>query len=227
MRKQAMIAGLMYLGMIMFTSPWWKIAEGFMSGRDAAGLLAALQSGQTLFEFSIASGVLGFLFWVFLGFMVFRIMRPLGEEAVIALLTLVSLGAVMGLIAVGHEMDALAMLRGASGPPVARDVALAMESFRSVFVVSQVFSSLWLIPWGWLVMRCGFLPRFLGVALIVGSLFYFGNFLGPVFDAGYQQTLVGRMIGVLSGIPSLVGELGTCIALLVYGLRRDRGLIEV
>jgi hypothetical protein len=104
---------------------------------------------------------------------------------------------------------------------VARDVALAMESFRSTFVVSMVFSALWLIPEGWLVIRCGFLPKVLGMALIVGSAFYFGNFVGPVFDASYQSTMVGRVVGVLSGMPGVIGEFATCVALLVYGLRRE------
>ena len=140
----------------------------------------------------------------------------------VALLTFVSLGAVMGLVAVAREMDVLAMLRGATGAAVARDVALAMESFHNVFVVSMVFSALWLIPEGWLVIRCGFLPRVLGIALIVGSVFYFGNFVGPVFNADYQSTLVGQIVGVVSGVPSIIGEFGTCVALLVYGLRRGK-----
>jgi hypothetical protein len=210
----------MYAGMIVMTSVWYMTAAGFMEGRDAAGMLPALQAGQRQFEFSILMGAAGFVFWVLLGLALGRLMRPVGEGAVVALLTFVGLGAVMGLMAVAREMDVLAMLRGVSGAPVARDVALAMESFRSTFVVSMVFSALWLIPEGWLVIRCGFLPKVLGMALIVGSAFYFGNFVGPVFDAGYQSTMVGRVVGVLSGMPGVIGEFATCVALLVYGLRR-------
>jgi hypothetical protein len=220
MRKNALVAGAMYLGMIVSTSVWYAIAQGFMEGRDAAGMLSALQARQGQFEFSIVLGAAGFIFWVLLGLALGRLMRPVGEGAVVALVTFVSLGAVMGLLAVAREMDVLAMLRDAGGTAAARDVALAMEGFRSVFVVSMVFSALWMIPLGWLVIRCGFLPRILGVALIVGSVFYFGNFVGPVFDPGYQSTIVGQAVGVLSGMPGVIGEFGTCVALLVYGLRR-------
>jgi hypothetical protein len=219
MRKNALVAGAMYAGMIVSTSVWYGIAQGFMEGRDAAGMLAALQAAQSKFEFSIVLGAAGFIFWVLAGLTLSRLMRPVGEGSVVALLTFVSLGAVMGLLAVAREMDALAMLR-AAGAPAARDVALAMEGFRSVFVVSMVFSALWLIPLGWLVIRCGFLPRVLGVALILGSVFYFGNFVGPAFDAGYQSTMVGKVVGVLSGVPSVIGEFGTCLSLIIFGLRR-------
>jgi hypothetical protein len=193
----------MYAGMIVSTSVWYWIAQGFVEGRDAAGMLAALQAGQGRFEFSILLGAAGFVFWVLLALAISRLMWPVGEGAAIALMTFVSLGAVMGLLAVARQVD-----------------VLAMEDFRSIFVVSMVFSALWLIPLGWLVIRCGFLPRILGWASIVGSVFYFGNFVGPVFNAAYQSTMVGQVVGVLSGVPSMIGEFGTCVALLVYGLRR-------
>lgn len=230
MRKNALIAGAMYAGMIGCTAVWFAVAQGFMDGHDAAGMLAALQAAQGRFEWSIVLGAAGFVFWVLLGLALVRLMRHVSEGAVLALLTFVSLGAVMGLLAVAREMDVLAMLRGAGGAATARDVALAMTGFRNLFVVSMVFSALWFFPLGWLVMRCGFLPRIFGAALIVGSVFYFANFIGPVLvagpgptgviDAAYQSTLAGRAIGILSGLPGIIGEVGTCLSLLVYGLRR-------
>lgn len=230
MRKQALVAGAMYAAMILSTSIWFAVAQGFMEGHDPAGMLAALQAGQGRFEWSILVGAAGFVFWVLLALTLVQLMRHVGDAAAFAMLMFVSLGAVMGLMAVAREMDALTLLRGPNGPETAREIALAMQGFRSVFVVSMVCSAAWLIPLGWLVMRCGFLPRLLGVALIAGSVFYFGNFIGPVFvadaghslsvDAGYQSSLVGRMVGLLSGVPSVIGEFGTCASLLVYGLRR-------
>ena len=230
MRRDALLAGGMYLGMIVSTSVWFAIAQGFMDGRDAAGMVAAMQAAPGRFEWSILIGAAGFVFWVLLALALVRLMSHVSQRAVAALVTFVGLGAVMGLVAIAHEVDALALLR-AGGTVPAADIFLAMVEFRSVFIVSMIFSALWLIPFGWLVLRCGFLPRVFGAALIAGSVFYFGNFVGPVLVAGgqasvidsaYQASTAGKIVGVLSGVPSLVGELGTCLSLLVYGLRRER-----
>lgn len=98
----------------------------------------------------------------------------------------------------------------------------ALDSCDNLFLISMIFWGLWLIPFGWLVFRSGFMPRVLGVLLMYGSVFYLLNFVGTVLDSDYTNTLFSRIVGVLGGIPSVSTELGTALWLLIMGARESK-----
>jgi hypothetical protein len=98
----------------------------------------------------------------------------------------------------------------------------ALDSCDNLFLISMIFWGLWLIPFGWLVFRSGFMPRVLGVLLMYGRVFYLLNFVGTVLDSDYTNTLFSRIVGVLGGIPSVSTELGTALWLLIMGARESK-----
>jgi hypothetical protein len=55
---------------------------------------------------------------------------------------------------------------------------------------------------------------------MLGSVFYLMTFVGWVMDPGYDNSLIGRVVGMGCGFPGLIGEGGTCIFLLITGFRR-------
>ena len=63
-------------------------------------------------------------------------------------------------------------------------------SEAGVFIV-QIFWGLWLLPFGYLVYKSGFLPRILGVLLMIGCFGYlidfFTFFLLPNFDTTVSE----------------------------------------
>ena len=63
-------------------------------------------------------------------------------------------------------------------------------SETGVFIV-QIFWGLWLLPFGYLVFKSGFLPKILGVLLMIGCFGYlidfFTFFLLPNFDATVSE----------------------------------------
>lgn len=65
--------------------------------------------------------------------------------------------------------------------------------------IAGIFWGLWLFPMGYLVFNSGFLPRILGVLLIIGCFGYLIDsatfFLLPNFDAKIAQfTFVGELL---------------------------------
>ena len=106
----------------------------------------------------------------------------------------------------------------ASLPPhlqqrAAVDAFLAASRNGQIFV--QLFWGLWLLPLGLLIVRTAVIPRVLGALLMFGCLGYcikvFGLILVPDF-AGIPGI---RYVS----IPGSVGEIGTCLWLLVMGAR--------
>lgn len=114
-----------------------------------------------------------------------------------------------------------ALLMGDSGSHVQAFSAAQMEGlgllsasvFKTGFVTAQLFFGTWLFPLGYLVYRCGFLPRFLGVLLLadgVGVLVWF------------LQALVAPSLGLISYPAFALGfiaEVGLGLWLVVRGTR--------
>ena len=85
---------------------------------------------------------------------------------------------------------------------------------RDGFVIGAMFFGLWLAPLGYLVIRSGYVPKVLGVLLVLGCAGYvaavFTDFLSPGSGTG-----VGLVITAAGGLTELlfVGRL------LVKGVR--------
>jgi len=221
--KDARTAGLAYLLMILTSGIpygiWRYLTEG-----DAATILDRIQSNQNLFSTAIVMGAIGFVFWLINGFLLHRLFKQYSEIAAGLMLTFVGAGAIIALAGIARQVDALSLMRGVEGMPALSGDALQLQAMLAVrgydhlFWVSAIFSGLWLIPLGWLVFRCGFLPKTLGVMLMLGSIMYVTTLPGMVFNPGYASSLVAGVIGITSGIPSVIGEMGTCLWLIIRGV---------
>jgi len=97
--------------------------------------------------------------------------------------------------------------------------ALAMFSlylYKNGFWIAQIFYGAWLFPLGYLVFKSGFLPRILGIVLMIHSAFWLMTFLQfflfPNFDA---ITYVSYPLG-------FVAEFGLSLWLLIVGVKNQK-----
>lgn len=134
-----------------------------------------------------------------------------------------------GLVAVFGMVNAAAILSSAAVLATALDVAEdrslavsggAAATVQLLYVISGhlwgvggLFFGLWLIPMGWLVVRSGWLPRWLGLVLMVGGVGYvLSTFVSYVFaDAD--------VVAGLLTVPATVGELWIVGYLILFGVR--------
>jgi hypothetical protein len=68
---------------------------------------------------------------------------------------------------------------------------------------------------GWLILKSGAIPRILGVVLILGSIEYVAGYFGPLIADGYKDSFLQSLLSWTSS----VGEIGTCLWLLIMGAR--------
>ena len=90
---------------------------------------------------------------------------------------------------------------------------LFLDLHRYGFVVGWIFG-LWLFPFGVLVFKSGFLPRILGVLLIVAGFGSLADSLIPLLLPSYEN-----MVGRLAGIPLTLGEPAMILWLLIMGAK--------
>jgi hypothetical protein len=94
-------------------------------------------------------------------------------------------------------------------------VMLLLESYHNGILIAEMFWGLWLFPFGYLVFKSGFLPKILGVLLMVGCFSYlievFGGLLLPNWEIPFFVML-----------PASLGEIGTCLWLLIMGTKKKQ-----
>jgi len=200
---------------------------------DAAATLAKIQASRTFFEVAIVAGAAGYINYLILGSVFYQLFSPVRKRAASLLLAFVAASVPLALAAVARQLDALSLLDGAKDlPAIGADqlqvhimqiqVMQTLHSSNNLFLMTNIFSGLWLIPLGWLMFRSGFAPRILYVLLVLGGFFYVLGFAAPVFNADYENTVFGRTVGISCGIPGVIGELGTGLWLLIRGTRQWR-----
>ena len=226
--KLARLAGLLYLILLPTTGLWYGTGRSLMAG-DAAATLAKVQASRTLFEVAIVAGAAGYVDYLIIGLVFYQLFRFVSKRAASLLLAFVAASVPLSLAAVARQIDVLSLLDGA--PAFGSDqlqiqVIQALHSSNSLFLMTNIFSGLWLFPLGWLMFRSGFAPRILYVMLMLGGVFYVLGFAGPVFNADYENTVFGRIVGISCGIPGVIGELGTGLWLLFRGARQWRAGAE-
>jgi hypothetical protein len=158
-------------------------------------------NSEFLFRIGILAEVASFTGFIFVVRALYRLLCGVNKAQASLMSTLILVSIPISLLNVVNEFAALMLVRGADFLSVfdkpQRD-ALAMLFLRlhsQGIMVAQVFWGLWLIPFGLLVYKSGFLPRILGVLLIVACFGYLANSLVAfgVLPSGVTTRAVGQL----------------------------------
>ena len=186
---------------------------------DAQTLRSAIVDHETAFRAGLVMALASALLFVLTAWALSALLRPVDEPLALLLLVLNAVGVAvqcasyLPLIAVLAQRNDAIVATGRAGSGLAGLATLAVSTYQVGFVTAQLFFSAWLFPLGWLVLRCGFLPRLLGWLLLldgVGVMVWFLQvLLAPEHPAvSYPSWVVG-----------FVAELGLALWLLVKGVR--------
>lgn len=190
LNKISKFAGVLYL-IITFIAPFSMlyVPSKLIVAGDALATAVNIQSSQGLFRAAIASDALVFMLEIALTVLVYQLVKPVDKT-----LALVSAYARLGMtviqgVNVLNYIFALLLVSGAgylsafaSGQPEAL-ASLFLQAHDATALIWGLFFGLHLLVLGYLVFKSGYMPRWLGVTLLVTSLLYlaqgFGAFLFP------------------------------------------------
>ena len=225
--KNARVAGFLYL-LLAITGPFRLIyipSRLFVSG-DATATADNIAAHESLFRLGIVSDLLVGTIVIFVVLALYRLFEEVDRNHAVLM---VILGGLMVspiyFINTLNDAAALMIVRGTDFLSVfEKDQldALAMLFLRlhhHGVVANEIFWGLWLFPFGILVFRSGFLPRFLGVWLIINGFAYLALSYTGLLLPDYEDTVSNIVF------PALVGELATMLWLLIMGAKvQNRGL---
>ena len=225
-KKRARIAGLLYLLASIIGFPGLiYVPDKLIVSEDATATANHIRASETLLRFGIASELIAFTIFIFVALALYRLFKAVSEKHALAMVILLLVSIPISLLNVLNEIAALILVSGAdflSAFEKGQLDALAYLFLRlhgQGFVVAEIFWGLWLFPFGVLVIRSGFIPRFLGVLLFIAGFGYLASSFTSLLLPQYAR-LIDQFAMVLTA-----GELPIIFWLLIWGAK-DQPLDE-
>lgn len=223
LKRDARIAGLLYLSLVL-TGPFILLyvpAKLFVAG-DAGATAANILAHQSLFRAWIAVSVVSELAFVATVLALYRLLARAGTTLAAIMVILVVLSAPAAFLGIANDVATLSILRGGeflSAFSAAQRSALAtlLITFEQRgMIISEVFWGLWLLPLGVLVIRSGFIPRFIGAWLLVNGVTYVAISATGLWAPDYWRPVSSY------ATPLLLGEVALMVWLVAVGARPAR-----
>jgi hypothetical protein len=191
--------------------------DGLVTTGDATQTAHDILGSEATFRLGIVSLILVAALDVVIAWALYRVFRPVSKNISMLAAVLRLVYAAVFMVAIGELLRALrllsddAYLRVFSVDQLNAQALLNINAFSDLWYVSQFFFGLHLLALGYLAYRSGYVPRLIGVLLLVAGL-------------GYGFDSVGSTLSQTSWTPissfTFIGEFLLAVWLVARGRRR-------
>ena len=225
-RRTARLAGLLYFASGL-TAPFALLyvpGKLFVEG-DPTATAEHLRSSEGLLRAGIAAEIVGSILFVFVALTLYRLFEPVSKTPALAMLVLILISFPISFLNLLNELAALYLAQGGSGSgfwsvlganPHEALAYLLLRLHDQGYMVAQIFWGLWLFPFGICVMRSGFIPRVLGVLLMIAGCGYVADSFAALALPQFRHA-----VDEVTTITNL-GELPIIFWLLIWGAKPRR-----
>jgi hypothetical protein len=191
---------------------------------DAAATANNILAFESLFRAGIASSILGQVFTLFFGLTIFRLFKSVNKKLAMVFLTSLLVGVSIGVVNSLNNIGALVVLGDADylkAFPREQLNALAMIFLRvNNFGIGlmEIFTALYLFSLGLLIKRSGYLPRILGILLMIGACAFPINTFTKILIPQFHPALLTQLTMILNAF----GSPATMLWLLIKGVNEPQ-----
>jgi hypothetical protein len=189
---------------------------------DAAATAQNMMASEWQFRIGVMGDLLAAVLFLLTAWALYVLLKPVNKNLALLFL-LLNLGGVAiqcfsDLFLFGSQL----LLSGADYLKVFQAdqlQALSMLSlylYKNGFMIAQIFYGAWLFPLGYLVFKSGFLPRILGIVLMIHCVAWLMTTLQFFLFPGYE------VITYLSYPLGLIAEFGLTLWLLMMGVKDQK-----
>lgn len=222
--KDARLAGLLYiLASVVGVFRLMYIPNTLFANGDAPATAANIGAHELLFRFGVVSNLVAAVLWLFVPLALYRLFQGVDQRLAVLMVILSSVMQVP-LFFVNTVTDAAALLFARGGGYLSVFDKPQRDAFAQLFLdlhhqldlANLMFAGLWLFPFGLLVYKSRFLPRFLGVWLMIACPSWLAfSFTGLLFPA-YED----KAFSITQ--PIALGEVATMLWLVIVGANEKR-----
>ncbi len=221
MNRIARFAGSFYLIFILtFVFASYLRSQFIVSG-DAVATAHNIATNELLPRMAFITELVSALFFVLAAWALYTLLKPVNKDLALLFLLLNLGGVVVECISMLNLFAALPLLSGADyltvfpADQLQSQALFYIDLYKDGLMVSQLFYSAWLLPLGYLVYRSSFLPRWLGILLILD---FFGNL------SWFLQFFLLPDYGILAYPGNAIGfiaEISLTLWLLIKGVKNQ------
>lgn len=223
--KTARLAGFFYLMVIVtgFFSLMY-VPSKLIVWENPALTFHNISSETQLFRLGIASSIICYIAFTLLPLALYQFLKNVDETCAKLMVILALISIPISFINLQSKFSVLTIVEGAGYLKVfdtkqlQAQVMMLLKNYNNGLLIAQVFWGLWLFPFGYLVYKSNFLPKVLGVFLMLGFVGYVLNVLGRTVISDFSEYALSGYIT----LPATIGEIGICLWLLIFGVRNKQ-----
>jgi Domain of unknown function (DUF4386) len=224
MKKEARIAGLLYLLMgVTGSFGLMYVPSSIIVPGDAVATAGKIINYDMLFRFGILSNLICQVSFIFLVLALERLFKGVDDKQSKLMVSLVIASVPVAFLNTIIQIVPLHLLSGAGYLKVFQSDQLnaLMMVFINLYeqgnIVIGIFWGLWLFPFGYLVIKSGFIPKVFGILLIIGCFAYLTDSLTALLIPQQRGIIPQLLI-----LPLSAGEISTIFWLLIKGVKSQK-----
>jgi len=185
--KTARMAGFLYI----ILAPLGMLGMSPFDPADAATRANNIMATESLFRLGIVSALLTQIVNIFVVLLLYKLLKPINKDYSALMVIFLLAGVPIAMLNQINQSAALLLVSGADyltafSPDQLQALApLFLDLQEHGLTIAGLFWGLWLLPMGYLVFKSGYIPKILGILLIIGGFGYlidsFTFFLFPNF----------------------------------------------
>jgi hypothetical protein len=220
LKKIARGAGILYILMDvpMIFSGMIVDPKIYVPG-DAVATASNILASEWLFRLDVVSNLVGPILFLFLVLALYNLFESVDKSQSRLMVTLVVASIPVTLLSTLFQYAPILLLSGDGhlstfNPAQLQTLAMVFfDMYEHGIMIAEIFWGLWLIPLGLLVYKSGFVPKVLGVLLIIGCFGHLLSFLSTFLFPDYGAILIPISETVM------FGELPIFLWLLIKGVK--------
>ena len=194
----ARLAGILYLCMVPFGvfGIMYVPSIIFVPG-DTAATANNIMASELLFRLGIVSALIVQVLHIFVVITLYRLLKPVNRNYALLMVIFALVGIPIAMLSELNQYADLALLSGAdylaafTTEQINAQVTLFLNFRETGLVIAWIFWGLWLFPMGYLIFQSGYLPKILGILLMIGCVGYLIDFLTTVLFPNFNVLISG------------------------------------
>ena len=213
----ARVAGFLYLLVAPLGIFGLYVSSTLIVAGDPAATASNIMASESLFRLGVVSDMLAAIVMLLVVLVLYTLLKPVNRNLALLMVSLLLVGVPISLLNKVNQFASLQLLSGVDYLTGFTTEQLQTLAFLFLRLHSRganiafIFWGLWLLPLGYLVFKSGFLPKILGVLLVISCFGYLINSFAIFL--GYPVNI---------GLVSAVGELLFIFWLLIKGVNVEQ-----
>lgn len=227
LKKTANIAGFFYL-LIIITGVYslMFVSSQIIVQGDAISTSKNILANEFLFRTSIINNIFSNTIWLFLALTLYRLFKQVNKSLSLLMLTMVIVQIPTVFIMSAFDITSLMIFKGEILETFQmnqrQDLAMLFLKINGYGTLTlEMYWGLWLMPFGLLVYKSGFIPRIFGILLIIAGLAYVVDSSIFILLPNYREFVKQPTLLLVA-----IGEISITLWLLIKGIKKNVSIIE-